>query len=137
MPAYIFPSLSVLISVSSKLSSSLLSLPLRSSFSSTPSYLCLSVCVGGGISVTLTSLRTDLQRIRNPSDLPVITTIAPISIPVPIIDAVDVDSQNDQKTTLPEEMKRNIEAIGPCTSNSLQLGIGSSVILAVCCLNHS
>ena len=134
IPQSIIPSFFVLIPLSHSLLYSLISLsPLPPS---TPLSLCLCGWVWG-ISVLLTSLSPDLQRIRSPSYLPLFTAIAPIlRVPMPIIDAGDVDSQIYQKATLPKEMKRNMEVIGPCMSNSLQLGIGLFAILAVCYLNH-
>ena len=89
-----------------------------------------------GIAVPLTSLSTDLQRIRSPSNLPVIT-VTTVPIPISIIDAGHVNSQINQKAAIPKETQRNIESVGPCVSHSLQLGIVSFVVIAVCPLNHA
>ena len=86
------------------------------------------------IAVPLTSLSTDLQGIRSPSDLPVITVTPE---PIPIIAAGHVNSQLNQKVSIPKETYWNIESVGPCVSDLLQLGIGSFVVLADCPLNHS
>ena len=102
-----------------------------------PLLLSVSVCGWGVMCVLLTSLSTDLQRIRSPSNLPVITATLMPMVPIWITDAGDADCHVHQKATLPEESKRNIEAISPCMSDSLQLDVGLFVILAVCCLNHS
>ena len=98
---------------------------------STPSSLCGWM---SGLGVLLTSLSSDLQGIRSPSDLPL---IAATLTPRVTTDAGHVNSQINQKATIPKEMYRNIESVGPCVSDLLQLGIGLSVILALCPLNHS
>ena len=96
---------------------------------STPLSLCEWV---RGLGVLLTSLSTDLQGIRSPSDLPVRTA----TLHIPTTNAGHVNSQVNQKATIPKETYRNIESVGPCVSDSLQLGITLSVVPAVSPLNH-